>query len=176
MPQSSNLSQLAELLAGHAKPVIRPQRLAPATIYDIDYRMAVVALTMQRHGTKTAEGTIRIDAARLKLLQFIAQRPNMLPAMREWARSKNASGLLRDSPQRLRRGYIGDGTHDQIVEYMIACRVLRADGQYLVTDKDSTYIDEVYSVANRNNMFGSERTALEELSQVRITNAMLEGQ
>lgn len=176
MAQVSKLAQLADLLAGHAKPVIRPQRLAPATIYDIDYRMAVVALTIRRHGTKTTEGTTRIDVARLKLLQFIAQRPNMVPAMREWAVSKNASGLLRDSPQRLRRGYIGDSTHDQAVEYMIACRILRPDGRYLVEEKNSTYIGEVHNVAIKNNMFESERMVLEELSQIRITNAMLEGQ
>ena len=138
--------------------------------------MAVVALTMHRHGTKTTEGALRIDVTRLKLLQFIAQRPNMVAAMREWARSKHPSGLLRDSPQRLRRGYIGDSTHDQVVEYMIACGILRAEGRYLLSRKDSTYIDEVYRAAVNDTMFESERTVLEELSHLRFTNAMLEGQ
>ncbi len=38
MPEPSSISQLAELLVDMREPVIRPQRLAPATIYDIDYR------------------------------------------------------------------------------------------------------------------------------------------
>ena len=176
MPEPSSISQLAELLGGHAKPVIRPQRLAPATIYDIDYRMAVNALTIKRHGIPTDEGDLRIDSARLKLFQFVAQRPNMLPAMRMWAKDKQVSGLLRDSSQRLRRGYLGDSTHDQVTEFMIACRVLRAEGRHFVTEKTSQYIANIVSTAEAQNLFFSERSALEELAKLRVTNAMLEGQ
>jgi hypothetical protein len=176
MAEQSSVSQLVELLGGHAKPIIRPQRLAPATIYDIDYRMAVVALTIQKHGTKTDDGELRIDAARLKLFQFIAQRPNMLPAMRDWAKSKHVSGLLRDSSQRLRRGYLGDSTHDQVVEYMVACKILRIEGRNFISDKSSQYIAAIVSVSESENMFATERSALQELAGFRVTNAMLEGQ
>jgi len=174
--ERSAVSQLADLLGGHAKPIIRPQRLAPATIYDIDYRMAVVALTIHMHGAKTEEGELRIDSARLKLFQFIAQRPNMLPAMKNWARSKHASGLLPDSSQRLRRGYLGDSTYEQVVEYMIACKMLRADGRYFISEKASRYISEIIAVAEGQEMFVSERTTLQDLTELRMTIAMLEGQ
>jgi hypothetical protein len=174
--ERSPVSQLAELLGGHAKPVIRPQRLAPATTYDIDYRMAVIALTIQKHGAETDEGELRIDSARLKLFQFVAQRPNMLPAMREWARSKHASGLLRDSSQRLRRGYLCDSTHDQVVEFMMACKILRADGRNYITEKSSQYIATIAIASETENMFATERAALQELADFRVTNAMLEGQ
>ena len=176
MAEPSAVSQLAALLGGHAKPVIRPQRLAPATIYDIDYRMAVVALTIHAHGAKTDDGELRIDSARLKLFQFIAQRPNMIPAMNEWARSKHASGLLRDSSQRLRRGYLGDGTYDQVVEYMMACKIIRVEGRSFISEKPSQYISEIAAATEAQDMFVSERTVLQELAKLRVTNAMLEGQ
>jgi len=174
--EHSSISQLAELLGGHARPVIRPQRLTPATIYDIDYRMAVVALTIHVHGVKTEEGELRIDSARLKLFQFIAQRPNMLHTMKNWVRSKHSSGLLSDSSQRLRRGYLGDSTYDQVVEYMIACKILRADGRNFISERASRYISEVTVVAEEQGMFISERAALQELTRLRVTIAMLEGQ
>lgn len=176
MVDSSSISQLAELLGGHAKPVIRSHRLAPATTYDIDYRMVIVALTFHAHGTKTTDNVLRIDSARMKLLQFVAQRPNMIRAMREWSQSGHASGLLRDSPQRLRRGYLGDSTHDQVVEYMAACKIIRPNGRYLTEEKTSSYIFDVNSAAIAQDMFASERAVLRELLAIRVTNAMLKGQ
>ena len=169
-------SQLAELLGGHARPVIRPQRLAPATIYDLDYRMAVIALTIWKLGTETDEGDLKIDSARLKLFQFVAQRPTMLPAMGEWAKSKHASGLLRDSSQRLRRGYLGDSTHDQVIEYMIACKSLRAEGRNFIAKKSDKYIGGIVAEAESQEMFVTERLALQELGALRVTNTMMEGQ
>lgn len=175
MPSPTSIQQLADLLQDHAKPVIRPQRLAPSPIYDLDYRMAVIALSFATHSTKTTDAQSRIDAARLKLLQFVAQRPALLPAMKQWAASKKEPSLLLGSSQRLRRGYMGDSTYDQVVEYMIACGVFRSDGQFLVLDRNGSYVDFITGAADKEGMFVQERFVLGELLTMRVTVAMLEG-
>jgi hypothetical protein len=175
MSSHNSIQQLAELLQNHAKPVIRPQRLALSPIYDLDYRMAVIALAFAIHSTKTSEGEHRIDTSRLKLLQFVAQRPSLLPAMNQWASSKKTSTLLRGSSQRLRRGYMGDSTYDQVVEYMIACGILRPEGQYLALGRNGSYVDSIRLASEKESMFTQERFTLAELLRMRVTVAMLEG-
>jgi len=176
MSSPTSIQQLAALLQDYAKPVIRPQRLALSPIYDLDYRMAVAALAFAIHSTKTTDGERRIDTSRLKLLQFVAQRPALLPAMGQWATSKKTSPLLRGSSQRLRRGYMGDSTYDQVIEYMVACGIVRRESQYLALDRNGSYIDSINVASGKEGMFVQERFVLEELLRVRVTVAMLEGQ
>ena len=82
-----------------------PSGLAPSPIYDLDYRMAVLALAIRIHGTPTADASLRIDSARLKLLQFVAQRPGLMPVVTRWATKGASKDSLLGSSQRLRRGY-----------------------------------------------------------------------
>jgi len=174
MPTLNSVQQLAELLTDHAKPVIRPQRLAPSPIYDLDYRMAVLALAIRIHGTAAADGSLRIDSARLKLLQFVAQRPVLMPVVTRWATKGASKESLLGSSQRLR--YMGDGTFDHVVDFMIANGIVRWDGKYLAASSSNSYISSVLKASEETGMFASERAMLLELKSLRITNAMLEGQ
>ena len=176
MPILTSVQQLAELLTDHAKPVIRPQRLAPSPIYDLDYRMAVLALAIRIHGTPTADASLRIDSARMKLLQFVAQRPGLMPVVTRWATKGASKDSLLGSSQRLRRGYMGDGTYDHVVDFMTANGIVRWDGKYLAALSSNSYISAVLEASEKNGMFASERAVLLELKSLRITNAMLEGQ
>jgi hypothetical protein len=76
MENLTAIDKLADLLHDHAKPVVRPQRLAPSPIYDLDYRMTIIALAISIHGKTEADGSLRIESARLKLVQFVAQHFN----------------------------------------------------------------------------------------------------
>ena len=38
---------------------------------------------------------------------------------------------------------MGDSTYDQVVEYMIACGILRPEGQYLALGRNGSYVDSI---------------------------------
>jgi hypothetical protein len=138
--------------------------------------MAVLALAIRIHGTAAADGSLRIDSARLKLLQFVAQRPVLMPVVTRWATKGASKESLLGSSQRLRRGYMGDGTFDHVVDFMIANGIVRWDGKYLAASSSNSYISSVLKASEETGMFASERAMLLELKSLRITNAMLEGQ
>jgi hypothetical protein len=176
MPALTSVQQLAELLTDYARPVIRPQRLSPSPIYDLDYRMAVLALVIRIHATSAGDGLQRIDSARLKLLQFVAQRPVLMPEVARWASKGASKDSLLGSSQRLRRGYMGDSTYDHVVDFMTAYGIVRWDGKYLTSASSNSYISSVFEASENSGMFASERAVLLELKGLRITNAMLEGE
>jgi hypothetical protein len=176
MENLTAIDKLADLLHDHAKPVVRPQRLAPSPIYDLDYRMTIIALAISIHGKTEADGSLRIESARLKLVQFVAQRPILVRALQRWARSSNGSDFLPGSSERLRRGYTGDSTYDQVVQFMVANGILRWDRKYLITIPGNLFLAHLLESSEREGMFTPERAVLQELKSIRITVSMLEGQ
>ena len=86
MPTESQI--LSELFAGtSAAPYVHPERIAPSTVYDLQYRMFVVAACLRVSGK--VEGAFRkISANKLRLLQFVAMRPWLLDVVREWSASR----------------------------------------------------------------------------------------
>jgi hypothetical protein len=174
METSQNpLRLLAELLSGRAKPVITPERLAASATYDLAYRMAVTSLTFRIHAKAEADAPVRIAADRLKLFQFIAQRPWLVVTIRSWAESRKDAQLSMLSSDRLRRGYLGDVVHDRVVSFMVARGILAWNGKYLVAGSKGVFIEAIYSEATQNQLFTSELRALDSLRSIRITNEML---
>src|ERR1700723_105642 len=107
MPRANSpLKILANLLNGYAKPIIDLERLAPASTYDVDYRTALIVLTFEMHAKPPAAGERRMRTAELKLMQFIAQRPWLLPNIRQWSQSTRSHQGSLLVPQHLRRGYL----------------------------------------------------------------------
>jgi hypothetical protein len=174
MDASQNpLRLLAELLSGRAKPVINPERFAPSATYDLAYRMAITSLTFRIHAKANGENSTRIAADRLKLYQFLAQRPWLVPTIKSWAESRKDAQLSMLSSDRLRRGYLGDVNHDNVVSYMIARGILKWNGNFLEEGNNSQYIEIIYSEAIERKLFASELAALDSLRSIRITNEML---
>ena len=151
-------------------------RLAPSAIYDLDYRVAIVALVFERFAKPLARAQPRkMSAARLKLLQFMALRPWLLPAMQEWSHRGDQSALALNHSIRVRRGFLSDSAHDEVMEYLIACGIfMRADSQ-IVSGVNSKLITNLADFLAREGFFASERKMLEELDALLITNDMLEG-
>jgi len=174
MSKSDNpIATLADLLAGHAQPIIVPERLAPSAFYDLQYRLFVIAAAFEIHGDSPL-GQRRINATRLKLLQFIAMRPWLLSMVRQWSAARNDAQVSFFS-QRLRRGFLGDTMHDNVIGFLVARGILVWSGKFLTAGKVIGQLQELFTDAVGLNLFSTERATLEELKDIRITNDMLEG-
>ena len=177
MTDQTTVQALAQLLAGvHATPVIQSGRLAPSTLYDVDYRLAIVACAFDAHGKKSRGQTRRISAARLKLLQFIAARPMLLPVIQEWSAAGRQSQRNLLAPHSLRRGFLGDRTHDKVVFYLTAHNAIRREKGYLVESARTSVLLDLAARIKAADLFGEERRVLDALSNTTLTLKMLEGQ
>ena len=68
--------QLGDLLAAaNARLSIAPKVPTRSTIYDLDYRVSIIACAMQALSTKGDSGSRQVIANWLKLAQFTAMRP-----------------------------------------------------------------------------------------------------
>ena len=175
MTDQTTLETLAELLdRAHATPVIQSTRLAPSTIYDIDYRVAIVACAFDTHSTKSPGRGRRIRAIWLKLVQFVATRPWLLPVFQNWvAGTRNPQQDLL-MPQSLRRGFIDDRTHDSVVSFLTAYGAFRREKGFLIASARSTLLSDWVSAAKEDNLFEEERRVLKELTNTKPTVRMLE--
>ena len=169
------LQAIGELLAGRAQPVIAPERLAPSAIYDLQYRMAVIASAFEIHAKPYAFSQRRIHAARLKLLQFIACRPWLLGMLRRWGEAQHDAQLSMATSQRLRRGFLGDQMHEDVVAFLLARGMLIWSGSHIAAGPGADWLRQLHSANIEHGLFSVERDALEKMLNIRITNAMLEG-
>lgn len=174
--QRSPLQMLAELLqSGHAQPVVSLARLAPSAFYDLQYRIVVVASAFEIYAKTWASEQRQIGAARLKLLQFVASRPWLLPAVREWSAASEKTQVSILPSQRIRRGFISDKIHDNVVEFLIAGGVLTRAGSDVATGEKGELLKMLFSTSVELQLFSTERRVLEDLKGIKITNSMLEG-
>jgi hypothetical protein len=177
MPKNSPIETLAALLdASGAQPDITPERLAPSTVYDLEYRVLIVAMAFQIHAAPDRYSSRpRIQSRRLKLLQFIAMRPWLVSVILEWSLSRHNAQRSLDGQEGLRRGFISDTMHDDVVDFLVAAGALRREDLYIVPSTNSSIILNLYSEAVGRTLFDAELTALRELKNITITNEMLEG-
>jgi len=177
MSVNSPIARLAVLLdASGAQPDITPERLAASTVYDLEYRVLIVAMAFQIHAARDKYSSRpRIQSRRLKLLQFIAMRPWLVPVIREWSLSRRDAQRSLDSEEGLRRGFISDTMHDDVLDFLVAAGALRREELYVVSGTNSSVIFDLYSEALGRALFDAELTALRQLKDVVITNEMLEG-
>ena len=99
---ANDLALLADLLeGGNALPLVATS--APAsTIYDVQYRVVVNACAFELHGRPDTLNRKRIATNKLKLLQFVAIRPWLVPVIREWSASRGTAAVVHSSiPARL---------------------------------------------------------------------------
>lgn len=167
---------LAELLQSvNAQPAVSTDRLAPSAFYDVQYRTALIASAIKINGKNRPSGQLGIPAARLKLLQFIASRPWLLSAVREWSKNSGNTQVSILPSQRIRRGFIGDTTHDRVVEFLVAGGVLTRAGKYILPGEKGQLLEGVFSTVAELQLFSAERQVLEAMKSVKITENMLEG-
>lgn len=177
MANDRPLERLATLLtASGALPDFNPDRLAPSTIYDLEYRVLVVAMVFQMHAaTDRFSSRPRIQGRRLKLLQFIAMRPWLVPVIRGWSGSRRDAQRSLDYQEGLRRGFISDTMHESVMDFLAAAGALRREELFVIPGAKSSIIFDLYSEAQNRELFRSEVAALNDLKDIVITNEMLEG-
>ena len=177
MSANSAIEKLAGLLdAAGAQPDITPERLAPSTVYDLEYRVLIVAMAFSIHAAPDRySDRPRIQSRRLKLLQFVAMRPWLVSVIREWSLSRRDSQRSLTSEKGLRRGFISDTMHDDVVNFLVGAGALRREEQYVVPGTNVSLMSDLYSEAAERTLFDAERTALVHLKSTVVTNEMLEG-
>jgi hypothetical protein len=176
MTNDTALQTLANLLqSGRARPILQPQRLAPSAFYDLDYRMFIVASAFEIHAKPFALGQRRIYAARLKLLQFVAFRPWLVPVIRKWSETQGYAQQSVLSPQQLRKGFLGDEMHENIVAFLVARGVFLRMDAHLASGVNADLLKRLYFKGVEDKLFSPGLNALRELIDIRITNNMLEG-
>ena len=177
MSPNSPIEKLAALLdTAGAQPDITPERLAPSTVYDLEYRVLVVAMAFQIHAAPDRYSSRpRIQSRRLKLLQFVAMRPWLVSVIREWSLSRHDAQRSLASEKGLRRGFISDTMHDDVVDFLVGAGALRREELYVVPGPNVSVMFDLYSEAVERALFGAELTALDQLKSIVITNDMLEG-
>lgn len=177
MERTNPIARLAALLANSdAEPEITAERLAPSTLYDLDYRVIVVATAFQMHAAADRySARPRIQNRRLKLLQFVAMRTWLLPVIRNWSTSRSDSLRLIDGEEGLRKGFITDTMHDKVMQFMAASGALRREDVFVIPGVEPSILKDLQKVAEDNTLFESEIAALHALQSITITNDMLEG-
>jgi hypothetical protein len=171
------IEKLAGLLKGsEAKPVVVPSRLAPSAIYDVEYRTSVVALAFEAFARPFGIGDQRrISTAKLKLLQFIIVRPWLLPAIREWSEGLAQGSLDLTHSVRIRRGFLSDTAHEDVVNLLVACGVFVRQGSHLLMGERAGFLGELTKALAEGGLFDRERQAISQLVDIKLTNNMLEG-
>lgn len=175
MPEDSPFQELAEILENsRVRTRVSRDRLAPSALYDLHYRQALIACVFGAYAKADLVGVKRIPEQRLKLIQFVAARPVLLPVVRRWSqeRTDRPANLF---SRGLRRGFLDDRMHDAVVEYLIAGNVLMRSESNLTEGERGDLLGNLYANAVERNLFEKERHVLDELRKIVITNRMLEG-
>lgn len=170
LPQSGDaLEELTQLLtAARARTKINRARLTRSTLYDPQYHIAVIACALRVHGEGPHH---RILTPWLKLLQFVAARPALVDQFRAYARSRREGDL--QSWAQMPRGYLGDETHDGVVDLLVASGILRKSGDSIEGSTRYSVLEDLATRIETDELFVGERAIIEGLRDVRITKALL---
>ncbi len=175
MPNDSDpVQELATVLreAG-VSPRVRPERIVRSTLYDLDYHVALIACVFFVSADDDASRSPQVVAHWLKVLQFVAVRPSLLPNFQVWASTRRHQDL--DTWQLMPRGYLGDSTHDRTVELLIAGGVLAREGDTLIAGSRFFDLRRTYNDLVGIDLLRSERVTLLELSRTRTNKTLLKG-
>jgi hypothetical protein len=153
---------------------VRHAGIVQSTLYDLDYHVALIACVFFVAAGGRGEGHPRVVAHWLKILQFVAVRPSLLPDFQIWAATRRHQDL--DTWQRMPRGYLGDSTHDRTVELLIAGGVLARSGDELVGGSRFADLRRIYDDLVAEHLLSSERAVLLKLSGTQVNKTLLKGE
>jgi hypothetical protein len=168
--QSDPVEELGGLLAdAGATPRFDRKRVAASTLYDANYHIAIVACALQIH-LKPA-GSAGIPPAWLKLLQFLAARPSLVGAFVQSFESRRKDKSL--SLMQLPRAYLGDHTHDMVIELLVAGAALMRGKNGLAAGPKFKVLSIIATQVGAEGLFVRERAILERLKGFEPTKAFL---
>jgi hypothetical protein len=150
---------------------VATQAVPRSPLYDLDYRVCVVALAFSATKERSKDSR-RVQDNWLKLVQFVATRPGILPAVKEWVRDRKGYD---QSSQRLRRGFLGDTTYDSVVGLLIACGVFVRDKDELLSGPHSSFVRDLTAELAAKNLLATERSTIAALAELKPNKTMLAG-
>jgi hypothetical protein len=102
-------------------------------------------------------------------------RPWLLDVVREWSASRKDRQRSLQSSQSLRRGFLSDGMHDNIIDYLVATGCLFKQKGQIAEPISSVILSGLFDTSEKDGLFTTETDAIRELNEIVITNDMLEG-
>jgi hypothetical protein len=127
---------------------------------------------MQALSTKGDAGSRQVIANWLKLAQFTAMRPALLSHFLEWLEERKQPTL---ASQRWRRGFVGDRTHDSVIDFLCAEGAVRRAGDMLISGPRYSMLSDIDETVRALDVFRDERFVLEKFAGFRPIKAMLSG-
>lgn len=152
---------------------LSPDRVVRSTLYDMDYHVSLVACAFFINGERRIDGNRVLTTHWLKLLQFIAVRPGLLPNFERWASERRRPDL--DTWQKMPRGYLGDRTHDRTIEFLIASGVIYRTPEELLSGERFEVLEVLYQNILERDLLASERSALRTMETIPVNKTMLRG-
>ena len=157
-----------------AAPEFVRKRVARSYLYDVDYHVAMIACAF---ALRSAVGEVHkrpLLRGWLKLLQFVAARPRLAPDLVRWANSRRQQDF--ETWSKMPRGYVGDQTHEAVVDMLVANGTLVEHGDHLLLGPHASLLERVFESVCAENLFATEREVMERVRDLRVNTTMLEGQ
>jgi hypothetical protein len=175
VPEFENkVQELASLLRDiGATPRFSNDRVVRSTLYDLDYHVAIIACAFSINAIRRTDNTMRIVSHWLKLLQFIAARPRLLADFHRWAHNRRQPTV--DSWQTMPRGFLGDRTHDRVIDLLVAGGVLFRTAEEIVSGERFAVLENLHERIVSREILLSERATLTELARTAVNKTMLRG-
>lgn len=179
MTTPSAIERLSNVLreAG-AVPSVRPELIAPSSIYDPVYRVGIIGCAFSLCAEWDGQRRRRMNRYHLKLLQFVAIHPALLPQLMRWvADSKSPAQVPVERWLGFPAGYVADSLHDQVIEYLTATGELSLVGRNLTVSwpfPAQSYLHRVVQLIVETSAFRREKDVLRELAAIRFSRRMLD--
>lgn len=167
------LDMLASVLAsGGVHVQLRPERISSSVIHDATYHMALLSYTFVSYA-RQKNGRRSIVAAHLKLLQFVAARPELADDLDRWLQGQRKRQIRIEDWPRLPRGYLLDTTHDALLDYLEVLSCLRRIEDDVVDDLDPSLVDDLATMIQARDLFIAERKIIDRLAKHHVSKKSL---
>lgn len=157
-----------------AVPEFVRTRVSRSHLYDVDYQVAMIACAF---GLCASVGELKkreLLRAWLKLLQFVAARPRLAPDMIRWANSRRQQDF--ETWSKMPRGYVGDQTHDAVVDMLVANGTLVEHADHLLLGPQASFLEAVFRSVCDAGLFAAERDVMLQVRDLPVSKTMLGGQ
>jgi hypothetical protein len=163
------------LREANAIPRIRTESFPLSSMYDSTYRAIVVGLTLEICAKKRGtDPQARLADAKVKLFQFVAVHPDLMPSLRGWLRAhEEGKRPSLDGWARFPRGYAADTLYERVVAYLVSTGELGQDGKQLWRRQSEGLLSGLIRIVVARDAFTREREILTELGTVKLTMKML---
>lgn len=164
------ITQLGDLLATtKVQPSLRPRRGTGASLYDVEYHVALISIAFRELAHAKHSGIRTIREPQLRLMQFVAARPHLLQPLSTWVTHRASSAQIRlDSWGALPRGYVTDRTHDATVEYLLALRALHRESNQLRPGDHFASLETVADGIEQMGTFEVERRTIKAILDLSV--------